>query len=606
MSITLKNNYASAPATERGRRTLLSANKKGTHFAYCCDNTVFLRSLENPLDVEIYQDHANNVTSAVYAPSGFYVASGDETGRIRIWATDNEDKTLKLEIRPLSGAVRDIAWSDDSKRVVAVGEGKETFAHAFLWDSGSTIGEISGHSKGINSCDFKPNRPYRVATAGEDFQVNFYQGPPFRFSHSNKAHTRFANCVRFSPDGSKFISVGSDSKIVAFDGKTGEQLKEISSKDGHKSSIYSLSWSPDNKQFLTCSADRTCKLWDYESGEVLKTFTFGGNAVDLMQVSTLWSGDHMLSLSLNGDINYLDPENPDKPKHIIQGHNKSVNAVTFNPNTNYIYSGSNNGRISSWEDTVGSKGAASGSGHTVAVTSMRILPEENKMFTCSYDDTVRTLSLDPFEFIGEPIKVSGTPTDLAVNPKDSKFVVAVSTKGIFIIRDDKVVDTMSVDFTPTSVDISPDGKEVAVGSKSKKNILYIYSIDGDSLKQEAALERHLGQIKTVRYSPDGSMIASGDANREIVVWDASSRETKHTGLVFHSSRVTSVAWSPDSSKLASSSLDTNLIVWDLANNKRIIQKNAHNGGASGVAFKNDNTVISVGDDNCVKTWEFGF
>ena len=41
-------------------------------------------------------------------------------------------------------------------------------------------------------------------------QVNFYEGPPFKFKGTAKSHERFPNCVRYSPDGQKFFSVGSD------------------------------------------------------------------------------------------------------------------------------------------------------------------------------------------------------------------------------------------------------------------------------------------------------------------------------------------------------------------------------------------------------------
>jgi hypothetical protein len=38
------------------------------------------------------------------------------------------------------------------------------FGAVFLFDSGSSVGEITGHSKIITSCDFKQTRPYRIAT----------------------------------------------------------------------------------------------------------------------------------------------------------------------------------------------------------------------------------------------------------------------------------------------------------------------------------------------------------------------------------------------------------------------------------------------------------
>ena len=45
----------------------------------------------------------------------------------------------------------------------------------FLWDSGSTVGEISGMTKRVNSVDFKPCRPYRIVAGSEDFTVSLYE-----------------------------------------------------------------------------------------------------------------------------------------------------------------------------------------------------------------------------------------------------------------------------------------------------------------------------------------------------------------------------------------------------------------------------------------------
>lgn len=73
------------------------------------------------------------------SPNGQWVASGDVSGRVRVWGL-NDDLTLKAEHQPLSGAIDDIAWSDDGQRIVACGDGKGTFAKAFLWDTGNTVG----------------------------------------------------------------------------------------------------------------------------------------------------------------------------------------------------------------------------------------------------------------------------------------------------------------------------------------------------------------------------------------------------------------------------------------------------------------------------------
>jgi hypothetical protein len=42
------------------------------------------------------------------------------------------------------------------------------FGRAFMFDSGSSVGEIGGHSKTVNSVDIKPSRPFRAITVSDD------------------------------------------------------------------------------------------------------------------------------------------------------------------------------------------------------------------------------------------------------------------------------------------------------------------------------------------------------------------------------------------------------------------------------------------------------
>lgn len=71
---------------------------------------------------------------------------------------------LKNEYQPIAGPIKDISWSADNQRMVAVGEGRERFGHVFMSETGTSVGEISGQSKPINSADFKPTRPFRIVT----------------------------------------------------------------------------------------------------------------------------------------------------------------------------------------------------------------------------------------------------------------------------------------------------------------------------------------------------------------------------------------------------------------------------------------------------------
>lgn len=62
------------------------------------------------------------------------------------------------------------------------------FGHVFMSETGTSVGEISGQSKPINSCDFRPSRPFRIVTGSEDNTVGVFEGPPFKFKMTKQVH----------------------------------------------------------------------------------------------------------------------------------------------------------------------------------------------------------------------------------------------------------------------------------------------------------------------------------------------------------------------------------------------------------------------------------
>ncbi len=193
---------------------------------------------------------------------------------------------MKLNVK-VNKRVWDIAWSSDSLRVCAVGDGAEQKAKVFDWASGNNLGGITGHSKTILSCAFKPQRPFKVATAGEDLSVSLFEGPPFKWQTSNvglpTSHARAPSCVRFHPSGDWYVSVGADSKVVVYSSKDGKP-NVIECKDNHKSAILSVAFNGDGKKFMTASMDKTVKMWSFDSKD--------GSAAVTQYVTTDHSHSH--------------------------------------------------------------------------------------------------------------------------------------------------------------------------------------------------------------------------------------------------------------------------------------------------------------------------
>ena len=71
----------------------------------------------------MYKGHSQPTTVAKFSPNGFWVASADVSGMVRVWAWDNPEHLTKLETFPFAGEVKDLDWDGESKKILAVGEG---------------------------------------------------------------------------------------------------------------------------------------------------------------------------------------------------------------------------------------------------------------------------------------------------------------------------------------------------------------------------------------------------------------------------------------------------------------------------------------------------
>ncbi|XP_058266985.1 WD repeat-containing protein 1 [Hemibagrus wyckioides] len=602
MSYELKHLFASLPHMERGVAKVIGGDPKGNNFLYTNGKSVIIRNIENPAIADVYTEHPYQVIVAKYSPSGFYIASGDVSGKIRIWDTTQKEHLLKYEYQPFGGKVKDISWTEDSKRIAVVGEGREKFGAVFLWDSGSSVGEIVGHSKIINTVDFKQTRPYRLVTGSDDNCTTFFEGPPFKFKCTISDHSRFVNCVRFSPDGNRYVSAGADGQIYIYDGKTAEKLGSLGGEKAHEGGIYAVSWSSDSTQLISASGDKTVKLWDVASGTAVTTFKLGADVLD-QQLGCLWQKNHLLSISLSGYINYLDKNNPNRPIRTIKGHSKSIQCVTVHKDDgkNTIYSGSHDGHINYWDAQSGENDALSGKGHTNSVLRLA-LDDSDRLVSCSMDDTVRFTDLKKKEYSASDLaKMDTQPKSVSVGA--GGLAVAVCIEQVVLLKDKRKVFTLdNLDYQPEVGAIHPGGGTVAVGGADGK--VYLYSIQGNTLKDSGKVLDTNGPVTDVQYSGDGAFLAVSNEKKVIIVYTVADGYAVNNEFYGHHAKVVCLSWSPDNDHFASGGMDMMVYVWTISDpEKRIKIPDAHRlHHVSGLAWLDQRTLITTSHDACVKQW----
>ncbi|XP_059184561.1 WD repeat-containing protein 1 [Centropristis striata] len=602
MPYELKHVFASLPQMERGAAKVIGGDPKGKNFLYTNGKSVIIRNIENPAIADIYTEHAQNAVVAKYCPSGFYIASGDVTGKIRIWDTTQKEHLLKYEYTPLSGKIKDIAWTFDNQRIAVVGEGREKFASVFLWDSGSSVGDLFGHSKLVNSVDIKPSRPFRLVTASDDTTASFYEGPPFTFKFTIRDHSQFVNCVRFAPDGSKFVTASAAGKMFVFDGKTGEKLGSLGGEKSHNGGIYAISWSPDSTQLISASGDKTVKLWDVGAGTAVTTFNMGSEVTD-QQLGCLWQNNHLLSISLSGYINYLDKNNPDRPIRTIKGHSKSIQCVTVHKKDGrpYIYSGSHDGHINIWDAETGENDCFSGKGHTNQVSKMMV-DEADQLVSCSMDDTLRYTNISKSEHSAcDVAKMDFQPKTVSVAAGGLSMAVCIGQ--IVLLKDKKKVFALdNLDYEATVASLHPGGTTAAVGGADGK--VHLYSIQGNTLKDDGRTLEVKGPVTDMAYSNDGAHLAVLDEMKVATVFNVADDYSGTKHFYGHHAKPVTLAWAPDNEHFATGGMDMMVYVWTvLDEDKKIKIPDCHRlHHVSGLAWVDEHTLVTTSPDASIKQW----
>ncbi|NET05719.1 MAG: NACHT domain-containing protein [Symploca sp. SIO2B6] len=149
-----------------------------------------------------------------------------------------------------------------------------------------------------------------------------------------------------------------------------------------------------------------------------------------------------------------------------------------------------------------------------------------------------------------------------------------------------------------SVAFSPDGKLLATGDMNSEVRLYQVG-DWQSL---FTLRGHKDWVASITFSPDSNILATSSEDKTIKLWDVITGQCL-SSLQGHDNGIWSVAFSPDGKMLASASDDHTLRIWDITNGQCLKTLQGHNNLVRAVVFCPDSqTLISGSEDKTLKLW----
>lgn len=120
---------------------------------------------------------------------------------------------------------------------------------------------------------------------------------------------------------------------------------------------------------------------------------------------------------------------------------------------------------------------------------------------------------------------------------------------------------------------------------------------------QSVFTQAFGGVTAIAFSPDGQILASGNANSEIHLWQVADWQRLKT-LVGHTNWVRRIAFSHDGATIASASEDLTVKLWQVEDGQCWQTLSGHTGGVHSVDFNDDGSMLaSAGSDSTIRIWQ---
>jgi WD40 repeat protein len=518
---------------------------------------------------------------------------------------------------------------------------------------------LEGHVADLYHVEFSPDAT-KIATGSFDKTIRLWETSSGKLIAVLSGHQGKVLSVTFSQDGRSLLSASDDKTIKLWD-VPGEGSSVLA---GHAGPVEAISLSPDGNWLSSGADDGTVRLWNRASGKEVLKLEGHGSPVRCLAFSAdgkrLASGGDDKTARL-WDISHLVAPPPPPPaaglKEIVkQGAPWRYFKGKAEPPAEW--------KAPKFDD---SKWEAGPSGFGYSSTPEELAPVGTKLedmmnsYTSLYIRDAFQLE-DPKEL--EKLTLRVIIDDAFVAYLDGQEVGRHNIEGSPPPFDSTTAS--SIESTPIDLDLTPHlakleaGNHVLAiqghnrGADSSDFVLApvlsgVFKAKAPPPKAEAPkvdlakLEGASGPVLAVAWSPDGSLVAGGGADKSLYVWKTSAAAPPEKkldqggivrGLAFldgnvvaaageggaiklwslsdgkvtktlegHQGNVLALALRLDRAQLLSGGEDKTVRLWDVPDSKEVRSLIGHEGPVMAVAFSPDGkTLISGSGDKTVRAW----
>jgi WD40 repeat protein len=583
---------------------------------------------------------AAGIAQVAISPDGRSIATADSTDTVRVWSLE-----AGAPPRVFAGAGQHVAFSPDGRRLAAVANGQAVQSPVRL-----TVLDPTGRQQPTVTTGpvgraaviaFGPAGP-RVAVAGADSTEVWDPARPGRVRLRLPCQTEVGNDMVFSGDARQLVCVNRNETVALWDvGGSGAPAER---RHWTMSDPVSVALSPDGRRLATADVSGHITVRPVAGSRAPTELTGHQDAVWSMAFNA--DGTRLVTASADNTARIWETDGPGQAL-VLRGHTDVVRTAVFRPDGGAVATGGDDGSVRLW-DAGGAADPAlllapGGSGPAPKVSTngrylvagldsggVRMQPAERgaratllpggRSVRAEVSDDGRWATASRpgnsggrawiWRVPGGPVRPPQCPPGPpGLHFRPSVTDVVTSTDGILAAvacTDGHIVLWSTTGSAPPRL-LQSAGWPLRFGPDGR----FLAATWGDDVAVWTApfrdpprlLTGHTAELTDLRFSADGTRIASAGRDGTIRIWNLTGDPAPPLVLSGHSGTVESVAFSPDGRRLASVGGDGTLRVWDAASGAGLVVFPPFGPALSSVTFAPDGRrLVTTYADLSARVW----
>ena len=510
-------------------------------------------------------------------------AGGDDI--IRIWCVDRsqvpacEPETLLKEIAAESGPLLSVSWNAQG---ILASSGQGIIGGIRTWDANNDYQALAFTPGDPDQIAWNPSGDrLALATKGGLFTVgaNLATDPGVDFLLDQRIGAEIpTSSVAWKPDGTQIALGANDGSIYIFDYATKTEVKILR---GHKGIVYGLTWNPDQIRLASTSEDGTIRIWD-TTNDTAQIIPYPKKLAVTLQISWSLDGsklyygatDDGLQIIPAPQVQTPTPQPDTQTSNTQPDYPMPPFQLAYSPDGSMI-AGSADRLLRVWDANTGATLITFPTIDTTYVLDVTWSPDSKRIATASDDQFVRVWNIS-----------------------DSK-----DTPGQLLQSIQPITAELGI---LTSVDWSPNGKLLAIGSASEPYSLRIW----DATKYVQIRQIAAGWVERLDWNPasdSNAIIVSDDNGGTALVSDIGSPSNISFRHIGRNDPVSATVWNADGSQIAVGYTDGKIYIWDTATNTSLSNMDTGiEGRIYQLAWSPDNKQLaSTNGNGIVQVWDTG-